>query len=30
MICTDENDIEEPKEMYGPLFWQRYDHDPGG
>ena len=30
MICTDENDIEELNEMYGPLCWLRYDHDPGG
>ena len=30
MICTDENYIEELNEMYGPLCWQRYDHDPGG
>ena len=29
MICTDEKDIEELNEMYGPLCWQRYDHDPG-
>ena len=29
MICTDENDIEELNEMYGPLCWQWYDHDPG-
>ena len=30
MICTDENDIEQLNEMYGPLCWQRYDHDLGG
>ena len=30
MMCTDENDIEELNEMYGPLCWQGYDHDPGG
>ena len=30
MICTDENDIKELNEMYGPLCWQWYDHDPGG
>ena len=30
MICTDENDIEELNEMYGPLCWHVYVHDPGG
>ena len=30
MICTDENDIEELNEMYGPLCWREYDHDLGG
>ena len=30
MICTDENDTEELNEMYGPLCWQGYDHNPGG
>ena len=29
-MCTDEKDIEELNEMYGPLCWQIYDHDPGG
>ena len=28
MMCTDEEDIEQFKEMYGPLCWQGYDHDP--
>ena len=30
LMCTDENDIEELMEMYGPLCWQGYDKDPGG
>ena len=30
MLCTDENDIEELNEKYGPLCWQGYDHNPGG
>ena len=30
MMCTDENDIEDLNEMYGPLCWQGYDRDPGG
>ena len=30
MRCTDEHDIEELNEMYGPLCWQGYDHDPDG
>ena len=30
MMCTDENDIEDLNDMYGPLCWQGYDRDPGG
>ena len=30
LMCTDEKDIEELNEMYGPLCWQGYDEDPGG
>ena len=30
MLCTDENDVEELNEKYGPLCWQGYDHNPGG
>ena len=30
MMCTDERDIEELNEVYGPLCWQGYDKDPGG
>ena len=30
LMCTDEKDIEELTEMYGPLCWQGYDKDPGG
>ena len=30
MLCTDEKDIKELNEMYGPLCWQGYDKDPGG
>ena len=30
MMCTDEKDIEELNEIYGPLCWQGYDKDPGG
>ena len=29
-MCTDEKDIEEQNEMYGPLCWQGYVKDPGG
>ena len=29
MMCTDEKDLEELNEMYGPLGWQGYDKDPG-
>ena len=29
-MCTDEKDIDELNEMYGPSCWQGYDHDPGG
>ena len=29
MMCRDEKDIEELNEIYGPLCWQGYDHDPG-
>ena len=30
MMCTDESDIEEFNEIYDPLCWQGYTHDPGG
>ena len=30
MMCADENDIEELMVIYGPLYWQEYDKDPGG
>ena len=30
MMCTDEKDLEELNEMYGPLCWRGYDKDPGG
>ena len=30
MMCTDEKDIEELEERYGPLCCQGYDKDPGG
>ena len=30
LMCTDETDIEELNEMYGPLCWQLYDKDPTG
>ena len=30
MMCTDEKDIEELNEMYGPPCWQGYDQDAGG
>ena len=30
LMCTDEKDIEELNEMYGLLFWQGYEKDPGG
>ena len=30
MMCTDEKDIEELEEMYGPLCWQGSDKGPGG
>ena len=29
LMCTDEKDIEELNEMYGPSCWQGHDHDPG-
>ena len=29
-MCSDENDIEELTNMYGPLCWQGYDKDPSG
>ena len=30
MMCTDEQDIEELTDIYGPLGWQGYDQDPEG
>ena len=30
MMCTNENDIEEPTGMYGPLCWHGHDKNPGG
>ena len=30
MMCRDEKDIEELNEMYRPLCWYGYNHDPGG
>ena len=30
MMWTDEDDIEELMEIYGPLCWQGNDKDPGG
>ena len=29
-MCTDEEDIEDLKEMHGPLCWQGYENDHGG
>ena len=30
MLCTDEDDIGELNEMYGPLCWQECENDHGG
>ena len=30
LMCTDESDIEEFNEIFDPLCWQGYTHDPGG
>ena len=30
LMCTEENENEEPTKMYAPLCWQRYVKDPGG
>ena len=29
-MCTDDEDIEELTEMYGPFCWQRYENDHDG
>ena len=29
MMCTDESDNEKLNEMYGPLCWHEFKHDPG-
>ena len=30
LMCTDDTNIEELNEMYGPLCWQGYEQDHGG